>query len=56
MLVRVSSGSISGGVGSIIGFNTFETPVTQILVAGVLTLLFLMILEVGYDLVTESGS
>jgi hypothetical protein len=56
LLVRVSGGSFSGGVGAIIGFNVFDTPVTQILVAGVLTLLLLMLLGVGYDLVTGSGA
>jgi hypothetical protein len=39
-----------------IGFNLFDTPATQILVAGVLTLLFLVILGVGYDLVAERRS
>jgi hypothetical protein len=53
LLVRVGSGGISGGIGSLIGTSLFETLATQVLVAGVVTILLLMGIGVGYDLVTE---
>lgn len=51
-LVRAFSGGISGGVAALIAFSTTETLLSQSVLVGVLTLLFMSGVGIVYNLAT----